>query len=493
MISYREKQLMMVMKMLQDDTAELADAVEKSAIAIKQGSPAPCALEYRKEPVTDYQMLVDIAESSGYDLYIRASDLLSPDELSDLKRRKAEIDQQFKELTRLDGPDYAFLITAILLQITRQALHPRLDFETLLKKPSDRENANKTAQAAEASSTKEKVQESKNRAARENGVADDDKAGKQEYWKKDKKWYYASVKDISDIHHVPYDANGPGLSGHNHRYKTLGHDPWLGYFFGSCNILTNTLTTNKMITFHVKNGHTSGNGDIEKTAKMIHYSCERFKEKGGKPITAIALAKQAYHIQTDVKSKKGIPLPFLELFLDEKTIEKLCSMGIDYNAAQFVGEVATQAFFAEMINFIIATAHRILVAKEEYEKYCADNNLNDEKNIIAALKHKGFHDIIWGNESLNEVRTRKILLISNAVASCANVIYVGIASGISTYTGNAEGVNDALSKLDVGGILVTLKHLFSDGRVITKIHNDFIHQIIMDDFNAKLEAIEKGM
>lgn len=492
MISYREKQLLMVMKMLQDDTAELSSEISKAVAAAEGKQEITGKINYRTEPFTEYTALVNLAEERGYDMYVRASDLLTEEELQDIEQRKQEIDQRFKEVTRLHGVDYVFLFAAIALQITRQAIQPRLDFETILKAPSERDGADQTAKDTNATSTKNSVEKNKDKAAKENGINDDDKQGKREFWNKDKKWYYASVRDIANIHRVPYDANGPGLSGHNHRYKTLGHDPWLGYFFGTCNILTNTLTTNKMITYHVKEGHTYGQGDPQKTTKMIHYSCERFKEKGGKPTTVIALAKQAYHIQTDVKSKKGIPLPFIELFLDEKIIAKLCSMGIDYNAFQFIKGVATQSFFAEMINFFVATAHRILIAKEEFDAFCKDNNIVDEIMLMTALRHIDFHDIIWGNESLNEVRTRKILMISNAVASSANIIYTGIAAGVSAHSGNTAGVYDALSKLDVGGILVTLRHLLSDSRVILKIKRDFVLQAANSDFEKKLSAIENS-
>lgn len=490
MISYREKQMLMVMKMMQDETTELTDVLSRSIEEANSGKPLTQKVSFHKTPIENYSALVETAEERGYDIYIRASDLLSEEELQDIERRKDEIDQKFKALTRLHGADYVFLFAAIALQITRQAIQPRLDIETLLKDPSERDNADQTAHDADDTSTRSRVNHNKNKAAKEKGIGDNDKEGKRSYWNKDKKWYYASVKDISNIHRVPYDANGPGLSGHNHRYKTLGHDPWLGYFFGTCNILTNTLTTNKMVTYHVKEGHTSGNGDVEKTKKMIQYSYQRFKEKGGKPVVAIALIKQAYHIQTDVKSKKGIPLPFLELLLDEKTIDKLCSLGIDYNAFEFVKGASTQALFSEMINFVVATTHRILIAKEEFDSFCVKNHIEDEANLLVALKHKGFHDIVFGNESLNEVRTRKILLISNTVASSANVIYTGIVAGMSAFAGDAAGIYEALSKLDVGGILVTLKHLLSDFRIITKIKNDFIQQAINSDFEAKLAAFE---
>ena len=494
MVSYREKQLLMVMKMLQDDTDELALQLAKAIDETQQKKALTGNIPWLPENISDFEDLVEMAEEKGYDMHIRASDILSEEELQDIEKRKEEIDRQFKAITRLHGADYAFLFAAIALQIARQAVQPRLDFENLLKNPKDRDYADKTAQEADASKTNETVNKNKQKASDEYGYRDnpdrDPKKQKQSPMidNQEEKWR-ASLKRIADIHHVPYDANGEGLTG-NHRYKTLGHDPWLGYLFGTANILTNTLTTNKMLTYHVVKGHTQGVGTPQNTALMFHYSVERFKEKGGKAVTTIALAKQAYHIRTDVKSKKGIPLPFLQLILDEKTIEKLCSMGIDYNAFQFVKGVATQALFAEMINFVVATSHRILVAKEEFDAYCTENNIEDEATLLASLKHKGFHDIIFGNESLNEVRTRKILLISNAVASSANIIYTGVTAGVSAYAGDAAGAYEALSKLDVGGILVTVKHLLSDGRVIAKIKNDFIQQAINSDFEAKLAAIE---
>ncbi len=202
------------------------------------------------------------------------------------------------------------------------------------------------------------------------------------------------------------------------------------------------------------------------------------------------MAKQIYHIKSDHKSKAGIGLPFLQLICDEKTIKTFCDLGIDYNALHFAGNILKQAAIAELINFIVATAHRIMIAKEEFDSYCKENAITDEMTLMNALRKKGFHDIVFGNLSLNEVRTRKILLISNAVASSANVVYTGIVTGASAYTGNAAGVYDALSKLDVGGIIVTLKHLLSDGRVVAKIKQDFIEKAINSDFEAKIAEIE---
>ena len=474
MISYREKQLLMVMKMLQDETTELSLQLTNAINETQQGMPLTGNISYLQEPIADYDVLVEMAEEKGYDMSIRASDILTEEELRDIEQRKDEIDQKFKAITKLHGVDYVFLLAAIALQIARQAVQPRLDFESL--DVNKRENDKKTANKTDKTQARDKANKAQHEAEKHNINQE-----------KSKEYYYASVADITNLKHVPYDAVIPGLSGKTHRFKTLGHDPKLGYLFGTCNILTNTLTTSDMKTVHIKNNTKYANAD---TAKMFKYSQERFSEKGGKAIVAAAIAKQAYHIKSDQKSKAGIGLPFLQLICDEKTIRTLCEKGIDYNAAEFAETVAKQALFAEMINFIVATSHRILIAKEEFDTYCNENHIEDEVTLIASLKHKGFHDIVFGNESLNEVRTRKILLISNTVASSANIIYTGIVAGVSAYAGDDAGVYDALSKLDVGGILVTLKHLLSDGRVIAKIKNDFIQNAINSDFEAKLAAIE---
>ena len=474
MISYREKQMLMVMKMLQDETSELTMVLSQAIGAAEAGKPLTQVVSFQEKPVSNYSELVEKAEGKGYDTYIRASDLLTEEELKDIECRKDEIDQKFKAITRLHGADYAFLFAAIALQIARQAVQPRLDFESL--DVENRENDKKTADKTDKTQAKDKADKAKQAAEKHNVNQE-----------RSKEYYYASVAEITNLKHVPYDAVIPGLSGKTHRFKTLGHDPTLGYLFGTCNILTNTLTTSDMKTVHIKNNKKYANAD---TSKMFKYCQERFSEKGGKALVAAAIAKQAYHIKSDQKSTAGIGLPFLQLICDEKTIRALCERGIDYNAAEFVGTIAKQALFAELINFVVATAHRILIAKEEFDVFCNENGIEDEAGLFAALKNKGFHDIVFGNNSLNEVRTRKILLISNAVASSANIIYSGVVAGVSAYAGDVAGTYDALSKLDVGGILITIKHLFADGRIISKIKNDFIIQSINSDFEVRLAAIE---
>ena len=80
MISYREKQMLMVMKMLQDETIETSNVLQDSLKAIEAKTSIPTDLVSPSNSIEDYDKLVQIAEDKGYDMYVRATDLLSKEE-----------------------------------------------------------------------------------------------------------------------------------------------------------------------------------------------------------------------------------------------------------------------------------------------------------------------------------------------------------------------------------------------------------------------------
>lgn len=479
MISYREKQLLAVMKYMQEQSAELA---RQLSVSIDETNEGKC-ISFKSpviSKVDSFDELCQLAEDAGYDTYIRAEDIMSKEELSDIEQRMHDIEAQFKDITKLQHIDYGFLMTAIALQIIRQVLQPKLDFESLGQK--NRDDHDKAAAKTDTKSAEKKFKRA---------LDDSEKRGIDPAV--GKRLYYAPLSEIANIDKgVPYDETAiSGVGGGTmHRFKTLGHDPVLGYLFGTCNILTNTLTTSNMYTRHVMREGRIVNVAKADTGEMFMHSKERFHENGGKLVVAAAVAKQVYHIKSDQKSKEGIGLPFLQLICDEKTIRYLCQEGIDFNALEFLGGIAKQSLWSELINFIIAISHRCIIAKGEYDTFCKDNRITNEATLKAVLKQKSLREFLFGDNKLTEVRTRKILLISNSVASSANIIYVGIVGGTSALAGNSEGVYNALSKLDVGGILITLKHLLSDTRVIAKIKDDFIKSSINRDFQEKLKKME---
>lgn len=79
-----------------------------------------------------------------------------------------------------------------------------------------------------------------------------------------------------------------------------------------------------------------------------------------------------------------------------------------------------------------------------------------------------------GNK-LYEVRTRKIILLSNLLASSSNLLYVALAQDPK--------------KLDIGGMLITITRLFSDIRFISKIKQEYIESKINSQFEKELKEL----
>lgn len=473
MISYREKEMMMAMKYLANHTNEFAQAVLSANNSMINEESVD--LELSKLPnVSSYDDIVKLARENGYEPIFRIEDLLSPEELEQLDKEYKAIKEDFRKQTGLNKTDAVFIITAVILQMIRQVFQPKVNFDAF-KSMDDRDSHDKTAEDAK------------------DNDYDSEKADKyKEDAKKDKtkgsRYYYARLDEVADIAHVPYDViNGSKkfglkLNGKNHRAKTLGHDPWLGYIFGTCNILTNTMSLgkdNEFRTVHIgkdKKGSPAVIAEAD-AIKMLEYSINRFRES--KKTVGLAVIKQAYHIKSDEYSKEGLSLPFLQLFLDSDVIKELCESGIDYAKLQFLGTVGVQTILSEFISYIISVAHRITIICDDNKKLGKDKIITKEEVIQSLTKKK----------TLNEVRTRKVIVISESIASIANAIVIAGIEVRATYTENVELSGKAIKYLDIGGYLSTVIHLFSDIRFITKIKKEFIAQAVEKNYKEKLNSL----
>ena len=74
------------------------------------------------------------------------------------------------------------------------------------------------------------------------------------------------------------------------------------------------------------------------------------------------------------------------------------------------------------------------------------------------------------------MRTRKILLISNSIASTSTIINTAI-------TRNPKN-------LDIGSLLNTITHLFTDLHFIAKIKQEFINNEISDRLKKEIDEID---
>ena len=119
------------------------------------------------------------------------------------------------------------------------------------------------------------------------------------------------------------------------------------------------------------------------------------------------------HLKSDVFTKLGLPVPIIEVFSESLAGDLYKSQYDSLCLLRDLKIVGKQAGFSILINMIIGLVHGLLY--------------DPQKD---------------GDRKLYEVRTRKILSISNSLASAGNIAY-------------AIGTED-WRKLDVGGILVTL-------------------------------------
>ncbi|WP_058953073.1 hypothetical protein [Clostridium tyrobutyricum] len=321
------------------------------------------------------------------------------------------LDFEFKRQTGLNGLDVKFLFFATALQCIRQYLITQFN-----ERVDDKIGAK---------NVKGNYEEHSNRAHR---------------------WYKPSLDEII-TNPVPFDTNfgsrdfdlGIG-GGFTHRSKTLGHDPVLGWIFGTMNIVTSTMTTWDFQSYHIKTGQTVRGDARDKiinkaeTSKVIYYTKERFfSGNEGRAAVATALIKEAIHLKSDVNTFAGLPLPIISSISPEFS-RHLADYGLDMGNALNVGK---QASYAALINSIVAMIHGLFYDKSKYDSW-----------------------------SVYGVKTRKILSYSNVIASASNIIYVAV----SVYLGNES----ALKKLDIGGLIVTIYRLLSDSKFIREVKEEFV-------------------
>lgn len=345
--------------------------------------------------------------------------------LTDVTSRIDELvdhyDNEFKKATGLKRTDFVFLFTAIALQCVRQYVLTDAKWGK-----NDRPN-------------------------------DKEAAGNHKYERSERNrgYYYTTVDEIL-TNPVPFDTQvnskkfGENLGGGTgHRFATLGHDPILGWIFGTANIATRTVTLSSFNSYHVKYGlygkrmsdYFSENAD---TGKVLQYGLVDNAMHLNNGILVASFIKEAVHLKSDVNSKESLSIPGVATLISPKFAQQLSEYGINMNNILTVGK---QASYAMVINLIISMLHRLLY--------------NEKKD---------------GDIKLYEVRTRKIISYSNTIASVSNVLYVAIA----TYLGDTKAVN----KLDVGGILVAIVTVLRNGKIQQEIYEEFMsnrwYQEVMD-------------
>lgn len=349
-----------------------------------------------------------------------------------------DLDLQFEQATGLDGKDITFLFFAVALHCVRWIFQPSISIKFEKNSLNDRIDSNK-GKIIEKRNNNEFIRNHK-----------DDRiipSNKFYTWKQiiDSPVPYDAMHGSKNIHIKSFDYKSydKELSGKNHHAITLGHDPVLGWIFGTMNIITRTISFKniQIQTYNVKQIEYSNEQIItDRTSVFKMFSdCILSIIEDPKRLIA-AISKQGAHIKSDECTKMGLPIPVINANLSQRLLEKgWNSIEMENLAKQVMdnlGIIGIQFHLATFIDLLISALH-ILTYKGE---------LN--------------------NVELYEVKTRKILMYSNVIASSSNIIYVAM----NYFLGN----ENATGKIDIGGIINTIYRLIVDRKFIQMIKEEFI-------------------
>lgn len=362
---------------------------------------------------------------------VTLEDLLTPDEINDAFIKQNEIDVLFSKKTSIvNKTDLSFLAVATSLQVAKALLFPYV--------------ANKFGYG-DTFDPKDRLEHNDPSINKAHKEANDAFRDKHQAKNKNGHWinilYQTPPYDIT----VGSAALGINMEGRYHRLHTLGHDPMLGWLFGTANILTDVITLNDFRSFRVdrkpKMRITSTPVSI---GMMLQESYAAAKDDYLN--LPAAIFAQAQHLKSDVYTKTGLPVPLLATF-NENYASALYKSNYDSLCfARDMKIVGASFGVSLLIDSIIGIVHGLFRQPEEDIK-------------------------------LFEVRTRKILLLSNSLASTSSIIQACITS-------NPQN-------LDIGSLLSTTTHLFRDIRFITKIKQEFIDNEINKQLQKELDEIDE--
>lgn len=182
---------------------------------------------------------------------LELENFLTEAEFQQAYRDLERIDAEFGKCTGLTPTDIAVLLAAAALQTLRWVLTPKIG------EPYD-PSKRLTAKEGDALVKKYKdafVEKHRKTGSNPGGWAAEKKTQGHRMRQAEGKTWIEIIESG-----VPYDAIkgtatlGLGIGGTNHRCKTLGHDPMLGWVFGTANILTDTMTLSDLRTYRVEKG-----------------------------------------------------------------------------------------------------------------------------------------------------------------------------------------------------------------------------------------------
>ena len=363
-------------------------------------------------------------------------DFMSETEIQNTFSELDDINKKFEKKTGIiNKTDLSFLAIATALQVSKSLVFPYI---------AEKFDYGKSFDSSERLDHNDKSIEKAHREANDNF--------RDKHMEKHGTGHWINILYQT----VPYDITkgskdlGINMGGKYHRMYTLGHDPILGWIFGTANILTDCITFNNFHTNRISRiDPLSGAKKMVITSKIVSMG-QMFKEcydevKEDPLNLPAAIFAQAQHLKSDEFTKLGLPVPILSS-INEEFASKLYSE--NYDALCFARDakiVGASFVISKLFDIIISLTHGLFRRE------------NEDKELF-------------------EVRTRKILLISNAIASTSTIVNAAITSNPKN--------------LDIGSLLNTVTHLFSDLRFIAKIKEEFIESEIAVKLKKEIDDID---
>lgn len=394
-----------------------------------------------------------------------------------------DIDAEFERITALNQTDEMFLWFAVMLQTTRWVLSPKLKMphmteQELQVKKEDRLDSDEKAHKGKVYQGKSSGSKYENEKINEYAEKNQEKADesrKEYHGDKGRDTKYRTWIEIM-YRPVPYDAMNAmdgqekliphiegvnqyneaenrysNITGKNHHVATLGHDPVLGWIFGTLNIMSSTITFCDFSSYRV----VQKNGQLNKWGQAINYAepvviGSLFSEgyfstwEDYKRLPA-AVVRQGIHFESDKYCKEGLPIPLLSIINPEKAQELLES---GWNSIEFahlfkadLKQIGGNVILSMLINVILYAIYVFLYDSGE----------------TMAVKN---------------TKISKILRTANVISSSSNIIYT-----IATRD---------IANMDIGGLGSTLLTYFTSTKLIGELKREYIEK----QFNKLIQGEE---
>jgi len=405
------------------DLRQRAQALaESEGVDMPEEHHLPTPVVHKREKMTldqvpEWEDLEARAHEEGVDSHVTVEDLLSSEEIARTEEQVRQINEEFTRRTGLNARDMAFLTVATSIQTARWAMIPKL-----LSK------AGKSGKVIAALSPSAMAM-LEARPKDEKDLAVIDEANRE--FQEETDWQVEEIHEGRLTWDQILDARDKAPM------KAFNNDA-LNWLFGLVNTITGTKTDRNFKTVDEA-------GQPVKTPAVL---AEAFRSIQEDP-RRLSAAVYALYAQEKLAHGETIDMlkPFTETFGPQMESELYRSQVQQLASINGITLVGQQAAIPLVINMAVGLLHGFM-----------------------------YNPDIDGPREFFEARTRKILLLSNLMASSSNV---ALTAG-----------TEAWMKLDVGGLLVTATRAMQDVSYLTALEDEFMRRHLDKALEQELQDID---